>query len=625
MTSLLLARWACGTAAAALVAWSSTLPIWTLTMKAPQYPGGLQLSAYGTRMAGDVSELNILNHYIGMPALETPQLETSLFPYAVIVLVLLSLLSPLTRWLRVFAIAAVSIAPIAMLADLQWRLYDFGHSLNPDAPIRLKPFTPLVIGSTSMGNFTSWGMPSWGVWMLIAAALLLASSGFLVRFLTKRARRVPMAKPAAAVILVVLFAPWTGQLTEAGSRAGDSTPGPGVPTEMADLQTLIDAGEPGGTVMVPRGRYAGPLTIRGPLTVIAPDGATIDGGGRGSVVTIQGRDVQFRGFNVRNSGRDVTEEAAGIKVTGNGHVIEANHIEEVYFGIHAGDGANVTVRGNVIVPGEHHGARPGHGISAWHLRDALLSGNRIAHARDGIYLSFTTRVVVTGNVVTDCRYGFHSMYSEDARLEGNEATANLLGAALMSSNKLVFRANRIARHRNGSAAYGLLLKDIGALVAEDNLILSNRIGVYAESVPSDPAQHAWLRGNLIAGNEVGLALQSTAALVVAGNRIAENMSDVRPLGSRLSAGMEWSRDGRGNSWGGYRGYDADRDGIGDLPFELDGAMERLVGRNASIQALLYTPAHLAIESAARMFPVYRQAPILVDRHPLLTNPIGGVR
>ena len=61
-------------------------------------------------------------------------------------------------------------------------------------------------------------------------------------------------------------------------------------------------------------------------------------------------------------------------------------------------------------------------------------------------------MVVTGNAVTRCRYGYHSMYSEDARFEGNEATGTLLGAARMSSNRLVFRGNRIALHRDGSAA-----------------------------------------------------------------------------------------------------------------------------------------------------------------------------
>ena len=607
MTSGRIVRWVCGIGAAALVAWSSTLPLWTMTMRAPQYPAGLKLLAYGTWMTGDVSELNILNHYIGMPGLHAPALETAIFPYAVAALVLLCVLAPLHRMLRRFAMVAVILTPIGILADLQWRVYEFGHSLNPEAPIRLAAFTPKVIGSTAMGNFKSFGMPSWGVWSLLIAALLLWVPGRFARSGAKHPRRARVAKVAAAAAIALLF---VGQSRTAA--------------EHQSLQALIDAAPAGGTLEVPPGDYSGPVTIRGPLTVITSGGARIDGGGHGSVVSIEGTGVVFRGFTVRNSGREVTEEAAGITLTGNGHVIERNHIEDVYFGIHAGEGHGVTIRDNVIAPGEHYGARPGHGISTWHLRDSTIAGNRISQARDGIYLSFTERMSVTGNIVTGCRYGLHSMYSMNARFEGNQAESNLLGAALMTSDRLIFRGNRIARHRDGPAAYGVLLKDIGDLTAEDNLILSNRIGIYAESVPSNPSSEAVLTGNVIAGNEVGLALQSTASLVITRNRIAENLTDVRPLGRQLSTGMQWSRAGRGNSWGRYRGFDANGDGIGDLPFQLDDAMDALVRKNPSIQALLYTPAHLAIEAAARMFPVYRQPPVLVDSYPLMTG-IGAVR
>ena len=599
-----LRRAVCGLAAAGLIAYGATLPLWTMTMRAPQYPKGLRLSAYGTRMTGDISELNILNHYIGMPPIQVPALETALFPIGIGVLLALCLVSPLHRWLRVLALTATAATPIAILADLQWQLYTFGHSLNPKAPIRLAPFTPLVVGGTKIGNFESWGMPSWGFWCLIAAGILLALAGPPRR--ERRADRkskAPLVTAAAAGLALMVSAQPTAE--------------PGL------LQARIDAARPGAVVEVPAGVYAGPLVIRGPLTVVASQGATIDGGGLGSVVTILGQGVTLRGFTIRHSGRAVTEEAAGITVTGDGHRIEGNRVEDVYFGIHVGDGSGVVVRDNRIAPGETYGARPGHGISAWHLRDSVLSGNRISHARDGVYLSFTERVTVIDNEITNCRYGLHSMYSQQVRFEGNRATGNLLGAALMSSDALVFRRNRIAQHRQGAAAYGILLKDIGDLLAEDNHILSNRIGVYAESVPSDPAREAILARNVIAGNEVGLALQSTAALSVTGNRIAENLTDVRPLGKALSAGMRWTRDGFGNSWGRYRGYDANHDGIGDIPYQVDDAMDALLRRNNSIQAFLYTPAHLALESAARMFPLYRQPPVLIDNRPLMTA--GGVR
>jgi nitrous oxidase accessory protein len=212
------------------------------------------------------------------------------------------------------------------------------------------------------------------------------------------------------------------------------------------------------------------------------------------------------------------------------------------------------------------------------------------------------------------------MYSQEARFEGNEATGNLLGAALMMSDRLVLRGNRIQAHREGAAAYGVLLKDIGDLTARDNWIIGNRVGIYAEGVPAQASREAIFTGNVIAGNEVGLALQSNAALTIVGNRIADNLTDVRPLGRELSSGMQWSKDHRGNSWSQYRGFDANGDGIGDVPYRLVDGMDALVRRNPLVQAFLYTPAHLALEAAARMFPLYRQEPVLVDAYPLMADP-----
>src|SRR5690606_3206331 len=151
--------------------------LWTMTMRAPQYPKGLHLEAYGTGLVGDIRELNILNHYIGMPPIEAPALETSVYPYAIVALAALCLLSPVHRLLRRLAIVATVAAPLVILADLQWQLYQFGHSLDPKAPIRLEPFTPLVLGTSKMGNFVSTGMVSTGFFCLVGAAVLLLIGG----------------------------------------------------------------------------------------------------------------------------------------------------------------------------------------------------------------------------------------------------------------------------------------------------------------------------------------------------------------------------------------------------------------------------------------------------------------
>lgn len=607
MTRPPLVRAAAGVLAAALAGASAVLPLWSMTMRAPQYPRGLRLYAYGTALTGDVHEVNILNHYIGMPAIVVPEFEAALFPAGIAALVLVCLLSPLHRWLGRFAIAATATVPVMILADLQWRLYTFGHSLDPTAPIRLQPFTPLVVGQTAMGNFVTTAMVSWGFLCLAAVPVVL---WWGARLGARSAPRKAAARinPAIAALLVLACAVPTAEAS-------------GVPA--GSLQARIDAAAPGSTLVVPAAVYRGPIAVRGPLTLVGEPGAVIDGGGRGSVITISGAGVVLRGFTVRHSGRDVTEEAAGIRVAGDDHRIEGNDIVDVYFGIHIGDGARAVVTGNRIRPGTHYGARPGHGINAWHLRDSRIAHNTISEARDGIYLSFTERVVVAENVVTGCRYGLHSMYSQEARFEHNEVARNLLGAALMMSEGLVLTGNRIRQQREGVAAYGLLLKDIGDLVAENNEITSNRVGIYAESVGQGAHSDAVFRGNVIAGNEVGLALQSTARLTFTGNRIAENLADVRALGLSLAPGLQWSRDGRGNSWGQYRGFDADGDGVGDMPHRVEDAVDALVRRNPLIQALLYTPAHLAAEAAARMFPVFRRPPLLVDDRPLMSFAAGG--
>jgi nitrous oxidase accessory protein len=439
-----------------------------------------------------------------------------------------------------------------------------------------------------------------GVVCMIVAALILAYGDRFIGRGGRRSTRIDMPRAAAAIQAGLLVSGYTAD------ASADVT-----------LQQRINAAPAGSTLVIENGLYAGAVVIRGPLVVVGHGNPVIDGLGKGSVVTIEGDGVVLRGFVIRNSGRQVTEEAAGISITGNRHTIEDNIIEDVYFGIHIAGGAQHVVQRNRIAPGEHHGARPGHGLNIWNTRDSRFIGNQISDARDGIYLSFTEGVLAEKNVITRCRYGIHSMYSQHARILDNQLRANLLGAALMLSDRLELRRNRIELHREGSSAYGLLLKDIDNLDATDNVIRANLMGIYAEGVAVQPSSHAVLTGNVIAANTVGMALQGSATLTVAGNHFTDNLTDVRPLGSRVSPSTRWSRDGRGNVWSEYRGFDANGDGIGDIPHVVDGVMDALLQRNPAAQAFLYTPAHLALEAAARMFPLSRREPIVIDRAPIV--------
>ena len=248
--------------AAGLVALSTQLPLWRMTMKAPQYPKGLHVEAFGSGMVGDLRELNILNHYIGaLPLDPQPAFETAMYPWAIGGVILLCLLAPVHRWVRRLAIVGTASAPFIMMADIQWRLYQFGHTMNPKAPIRLKPFTPLVIGESTLGNFHATGMIATGALCLFGAAALLLLAGYLERR-QRAARALYVPGAIAAALALAIVAP------------SHATPAP-----IAGLQARLDAAARGTALTLEPGIYQGPIVVRGPLHLVGTPGTIIDGGG----------------------------------------------------------------------------------------------------------------------------------------------------------------------------------------------------------------------------------------------------------------------------------------------------------------------------------------------------------
>jgi len=165
----------CAVAAAVLLAASWWLPLWRMSLAAPQYPKGLELVAYGNRVEGDLKEINILNHYVGMEKIqEVPAPEMALFPYTLVVLILATLAAPFVgrTFLKLTLLATIAV-PVVTLVDLQWWLYIFGQNLDPHAPLSfIKPFTPLALGTSKVGNFSSSAMISWGIGAMLGAAAL---------------------------------------------------------------------------------------------------------------------------------------------------------------------------------------------------------------------------------------------------------------------------------------------------------------------------------------------------------------------------------------------------------------------------------------------------------------------
>lgn len=165
------------TAAAVLLLVSMATPYWRMTLHAPQYPKGLHLQAYLTRLDGDVREIDGLNHYIGMrPLGEAAALERSLSLMAVGVLVLLVVAAIFvhTKWAALLALPALAF-PAGFLLDLYLWMRHFGLNLDPRAPLSaaIKPFVPPVLGEGVVGQFRTVAWPDVGLILAAAASGLV--------------------------------------------------------------------------------------------------------------------------------------------------------------------------------------------------------------------------------------------------------------------------------------------------------------------------------------------------------------------------------------------------------------------------------------------------------------------
>src|SRR5262245_49398309 len=179
---------------AALFAASWFLPYWTFRLVAPQYPQGLEVSIALTGVTGDVGEIDILNHYIGMRTMsDAAALESSLSLYivaAVCIGVIAGILLTGKRlgWIG-FAVATG--LPLGFLADTTWWMYRFGHELDPHAPLKFDPFMPVLVGPGTIGQFHTTAWPAGGFWLALLATGLVGAAVLL-------RKRVCDACPAAA-------------------------------------------------------------------------------------------------------------------------------------------------------------------------------------------------------------------------------------------------------------------------------------------------------------------------------------------------------------------------------------------------------------------------------------------
>jgi hypothetical protein len=169
-----------------LLVLGATLPLWRISLVAPQYAEGLTLDMYAYQIVAgnggqDLAEINTLNHYIGMkPIAQADFLEMKVIPFAIGVFALLGLRAVMVG--RIMNLVDLGVLFLYFgtfsLGSFAWRLYSYGHHLDPRAPMTIEPFMPVVIGSQQIANFVQSSLPLAGTFCMGAFLLCVLLAGW---------------------------------------------------------------------------------------------------------------------------------------------------------------------------------------------------------------------------------------------------------------------------------------------------------------------------------------------------------------------------------------------------------------------------------------------------------------
>lgn len=375
---------------------------------------------------------------------------------------------------------------------------------------------------------------------------------------------------------------------------------------MKSIKEAVKQASEGDTILVKKGIYKeANIKIDKGITLIGEDLPTIDGEEKGEIITIGTDNVTIDGFKIINVGVSYTTDYAAVRVVNStGFLIQNLELEKLFFGIYlqkSNDGKvlNNKVRGEAVTE-----FNSGNAVHLWYCKNVEVIGNDVQNVRDGIYLEFSDNITIKDNFSkNNVRYGLHFMFSNNNYVINNTFETNGAGIALMFS-KFMQVENNVIQKNWGTAAYGLLLKEVNDANIKNNLFFENTVGITVEG--SNRLEYS---NNDFTSN--GYALKVKGACYqnhVINNNFLYNSFDISYNGRINDNKFD------NNFWSNYTGYDLNKNGIGDVPYRPVKLFSYIVNRTPETIILMRSLFIDIIDFSEKVSPVFTPDDLL-DENP----------
>ncbi len=383
-----------------------------------------------------------------------------------------------------------------------------------------------------------------------------------------------------------------------------------IPEKSEDsLQKIAAQVSDGDVIEIPSGRWFGPIHLKRRVTMRGR-GGVIDGRGKGKVLIVEAPNTILEGLIVQGSGSDLggPDSCIYLAKTAVRSIVRKNTMRDCAFGLWLHETDDVQILDNHVHGREQvKEADRGNGIHLFDGSRLLIRGNRVLHARDGIYVSAVEDSVIMENHLSHQRYGVHYMFSYRNRLIRNKSHHNLTGLALMQSHHLHVEENDVQHNER----HGILFRDAQYCTIRKNILHHNGEGMFFFSSNDNT-----IEDNSIQKNRIGARIWAgTIRNRVRNNAFVHNDQQIFFVGS---SDLDWGTKGdNGNYWSDYIGWDQDKDGIGDRPYRLDSFSSRLLYQYPPSVMLMRSPSLELLTHLEQRLPVLR-VPTVIDHRPLMS-------